>query len=228
MATLLTQALTVIECTSTLLALALFYLFFKIYRLKKSPSLFGLPLGFLLLAISYFLFVVAYFGGRPYFSNLMWLRVVMQSWAFALIAFSYFLSDDSSIKRRYHVLSLLSWSLVLLMCFFGLLCVIYPVCLASVFNVNGIFAILNLALLTYIGLFLIHRLEQTSSNIPGLISTPIAFALLWLGQFCFFIWDNDGTQIGLVTSHIARLIGLLIFIRSCFLMNRRPKAGESQ
>ncbi len=211
---LLTQALTVIEAVSVILSVAFVYLFSKIYRIKHIRSLLGLPFGFLFLAISSFFFVMAFFARDQFlFMDFMWLRVVSQTWAFAFIALSYFLSNITQESTKRNVLSILSWSFVFLMAILGLLIVVFPVTLSSVYSANEVFTVVNLALLSYVILLLLNRLEHLDGPVFGLISAPIAFSLLWFGQFSFLIWNLDGGSITLITSHLSRIIGLLLFIR---------------
>jgi hypothetical protein len=217
------EAPVIIGVVYIVLALALVYLFFKIYRLQRSIFLLGLPIGFLFLAMSYiFLFIhFAYPRVEVLSSSLMWLRVVTQTWGFTLIASSYFLSGRAQKTTKFSFLTISAWSLVSVICIFGLLLVTNPIGLSSVYSANELFTVANLALLTYIIFFLIRRLELTDGNISGLISAPVAFAFLWLGQFSFLIWNFDGGIAALVGSQIAPVIGLVLFIRIYYLASKR-------
>lgn len=226
---MLLQALVLIEVVSIALALALVYLFLNAYRVKHSYSLLGLPFGFLFLAVSSSFFLGAYFAQNwALFGLFMWLRVVTQCCGFALIAFSYFSSHKPPKSNRRRFLVVLLWSFILVLCIFGLLAAIYPIGLSSVFSANEIFTLANLALLTYITIFLIRRLELAKDRVSGLITAPIAFALLWLGQFSFLIWDIDRSSVALDSSHVMRVIGLALFIRIYYLTGKGQPADDNE
>jgi hypothetical protein len=153
----------------------------------------------------------------------MWLRVATQTWGFTLIASSYFLSGRSQKETKHRFLAISLWSIISVICIFGLLLVINPTGLSSVYSINAIFTLTNIALLTYIIFFIIRKLELANGGVSGLISAPVAFAFLWLGQFSFFIWKLDGNSgdAALIGSQIAPLIGLILFIRMYYLTSKR-------
>ena len=102
---------------SVVLSLAILFLFIKVYRLQRSVILFGLPLGFFFLAVSYFLLAVhlIYTSSviTDFSSILMWLRVVSQTIGFTLIAVSYFLSGKSKgTTTRSSFFTICLWSMV--------------------------------------------------------------------------------------------------------------------
>jgi hypothetical protein len=212
---------------SIVLVLPLVYLFFSVYRFQRSVILLGLPLGFFFLAISYVFLGIHLINDMANIttlsSSLMWVRISTQTWGFTLIASSYFLSGRSQNAPKHRYLSIILWSIVIVICAFGLLMVINPAGIYSVYNVNGMFTAANIALLTYIIFFIIRKLELSNGRITGLISAPVAFAFLWLGQFSFLIWKLDGNSgdAALVGSQIAPLIGLALFIRIYYLTSKR-------
>jgi hypothetical protein len=217
----------ILGATSIVLVLPLVYLFFNIYRLQRNVILLGLPLGFFFLAMSY-IFLGLHLLNSPviintFSSSLMWLRVVTQTWGYTLIASSYFLAGRSQNAPKHRFLAIALWSIIAVICAFGLLMIINPTGISTVYNVNTIFASANIALLTYIIFFIIRKLEVANGSISGLISAPVAFAFLWLGQFSFLIWKLDGNSgdAAIVGSQIAPLIGLALFIRIYYLTSKR-------
>ena len=224
----ISELIQVLGVVSILLVLPLVYLFFNVYRFQRSVILLGLPLGFFFIAMSYIFLGIHLLDTAvsTFSSSLMWLRVVTQTWGFTLIASSYFLSNRSQNGPKHRFLSIAFWSIVIVICAFGLLMVINPTGISSVYNVNGVFTAANIGLLTYIIFFIIRRLELSKGGIAGLISAPVAFAFLWLGQFSFLIWKLDGNSgnAALVGSQIAPLIGLVLFIRIYYLTSKRCNA----
>jgi len=214
----------VLGIVSIALSLTLVYLFIKIYKSNRSVILLGLPLGFLFLAISYVLLGVhlmitdSMITGIS--SSIMWLRVVTVTLGFALIAVSYFLSGKSKggiTKHNFFTISL--WSSISIICVLGVLLFINPSGLASIYSFNQLFTIANLALLSYILFFIVRNLEM-SEGVSNLISAPLAFAFIWLGQFSFLIWKLDGGNASLVGSQIAPIIGLVLFIRMYYIIGK--------
>ncbi len=214
---------------SVVLAIILFYLFFRVYKTQRSLYLLAIPTGFLFLAISYFfLFLHLMY---PYVltlsTSLMWVRVVTQTWGLTLIAFSYFLSkkrQKTTKITKHTILDISGWSIAAVVCTFGLLMILNPTGSPAVYSANIIFTAANLFLLSYIIFFLSRNLELTSGSAAGLVSAPLAFGLLWLGQLCFLIWDIDGGgDASLLGSQVARVVSLALFIRIYYLVSKESK-----
>lgn len=211
---------------SVVLAIILCILFLKVYRTQRSLYLLAVPTGFLFLAISYFfLFLHLMY---PFVMNLspslMWLRVVTQTWGFTLIAFSYFLSNRMKKTTKHTILGITGWSIAAVLCIFGFLMIVNPAGSPAVYSANIIFTVANLFLLSYILVFITRKLELTSGKVSGLVSAPLAFAILWLGQFCFLLWDIDGGgEASLIASQVARVISLVLFIRIYYLVNKEHR-----
>ena len=103
------NTLMVIGLATIPVAIALSYLFFKVYRYQRVISLLGLPVGFLFLTISY-IFLGAHLVSpamAPLSSSLMWLRVATQTWGFTLIAASYFMSNKTQKTTKHSFLALI-------------------------------------------------------------------------------------------------------------------------
>ncbi|MCW3984221.1 MAG: hypothetical protein NWE96_09545 [Candidatus Bathyarchaeota archaeon] len=209
---------------SIVLSLVLVYLFFKVYSTQRSVILLGLPLGFLFLSVSFiFLGIHLFFYTiiDTFSSSVMWLRVTTQTCGYSFIALSYFLSGHSQKRTTHNLSSLAIGSILLIASVFGVLLAIYPSGLVSVYSYNLLFTVANLCLISYILFFIIRRLESATENIALLISAPVAFAFLWLGQFSFLITKLDGGDASLIGSQIAPIIGLTILIRIYYLNSKR-------
>ncbi|MCW3998647.1 MAG: hypothetical protein NWE93_00220 [Candidatus Bathyarchaeota archaeon] len=212
--------------TTAALSLTLAYLFIKVYRSKHSIILIGLPLGFFFLSVSYLLLAVHLLYTVSIISSfssfLMWLRVVSQTIGFTLIAVSYFLSGKSKgTVKKYNLFTIPLWSMIGVILILAALAFIDPQGLYSVYSLNQLFTITNLALLSYILFFTVRNMEMYPTNVACLISAPVAFAFVWLGQFSFLIWKIDGGQASLIGSQIATLVGLALFIRVYYLTSKR-------
>jgi len=91
----------------------------------------------------------------------------------------------------------------------------------AVYSANVIFTVANLFLISYVLYFISRKLELSSGSVSGLVSAPLAFGLLWLGQFSFLLWDIDGGgEASLISSQVARVISLALFIRIYYLAGK--------
>jgi hypothetical protein len=209
------------------LALVLVILFFKVYRTQRSLYLLGLPLGFLFIAASHFFLVahLVYPYVPPYSGSLMWLRVITQTSGFMFIAFSYFFSNRTQRLTK-HSISFQSVSLIILVIVFSLfasLVAVDPPGLNYVYSINNIFTIVNLALLSYIILFLL--VKRTLTRPSDLLSVSIGFAAIWIGQLFFLLWDIlDRDENILLGSQIGRIVGLLVFIYIYYQVSKEAPA----
>lgn len=215
---------------SIALAFVLVYLFFKVYWTQRQITLLGLPFGFLLLTISYLFLGIhlfyPYSGGLSY--SLMWIRVVTQTAGFLLIAISYVLAGRVKKTTK---LSIPTISLILVLATilsFGILDVSNSPELSIIYSLNELFTVANLALLSYIIIFLIRNFQVSRSNKSGLVSAPIAFLAFWLGQFSYLLWEFTKNDAALVGSQLGRVISLAIFIYIYYLASKEVSAVDCE
>ena len=224
-----------VEFICIALALTLVYLFFKVFKAKRSVILLGLPLGFLFLTISYsflavHMIILTFQSVNPISSSLMWMRVIAQSVGFVMITFSYIFASryQETTKRSYLYILLGMTSLIASAFAVLLLLVISPSELASVYSYNDIFAVFNLSLLSFIVLFLTRKL-QLANKVADLISAPIAFFFLWIGQFSFLIWSFAvGGDLALLMTQLARVIGFVIFVQIYYMASKELAINASK
>jgi hypothetical protein len=213
---------------SVALSLILVFLFFKVYWLQRQIFLLGLPFGFLLLALSStFLGVHLFYPYVPVLSaSLMWVRVTTQTTGFLLIALSYILSGRIQKTTKYNLLTLSLVIIIGLIFIFGLITTTNPPGLSIIYSINDLFTMVNLALLSYIIVYLAKRFSMVKPKISFLVSAPLAFGVFWLGQFSYLTWEytrSDYALVGnyvLVGSQIARVISLILFIRIYYLATK--------
>jgi hypothetical protein len=210
---------------SIILSLVLVYLFFKVYRLQRSVILLGLPLGFLFLTVSFSLLGVHLFAFTTiidsFTSSIMWFRVVTQTLGFTLIALSYFFSGQSQKETKHNISLIALCSFVSILCIFGVLLILYPAGLFSIYSYTTLFTIANIGLLSYIIFFILRRLAFIKENFDVLASTIVAFGFIWLGQYSFLICKLDYSDVSLLGSQFAPIIGLALFIRVYYLTSKR-------
>jgi len=213
---------------SIALSLILVFLFFKVYWLQRQIFLLGLPFGFLFLALSStFLGLHLFYPYVPGLSvSLMWLRVLTQTTGFLLITLSYILSGKIQRTTRYNLLTISLVIIIGTIFVFGLLNTTNPPGLSIIYSINDLFTMVNLALLSYIIVFLARRFSLANPKISLLVSAPLAFAVFWLGQFSYLNWEYTRIDIALVGSQIARVISLILFIRIYYLASKEASINN--
>jgi len=190
------------------------------YKTRHLPFLLGLPFGFSFLLASYFflglhMINLTYYHISAFSSILMWVRVLTQSIGFTLIAISYLIAGryQGTSRRSYSIILLGTTSLVFSV--FGFLTLfLSPLKLASVYSSNSLFTVVNLALLSFIILFLFRKMYLARVKSKNLLSAPLAFVFLLLGQFIFLVWSTvSNDTIILIGSQVARIVGFVLFVQ---------------
>jgi hypothetical protein len=219
----------VLEFTCIALALTLVYLSLKVCNTKRSIYLLGLPFGFFFLMISYIFLELHMIdltsssiqAVTPLSSALMWLRVATQTLGIGLITLIYLFASRYQHITRQNYLRILAGSTILILGAFVALYFCNPQNIASVYSNTNLFTIVNLALLSFITCLLLRRAQLTSQKHSGLLSAPVAFFCLWLGQLFFLIFGYaSGGVVALIASQIARVVSLAIFLAIYYIANK--------
>jgi len=155
-------------------------------------------------------------------SSLMWVRVVTQTVGYSLMAVSYVVAGRfQGTSRRSYLIILLGVTALILSAFGLLFLFSDPAVLASVYSYIGIFTMVNLALLSYIILFLFRKIQLAKGGFKDLLSAPLAFVFLWIGQFSFLIWSvTDGGTIILIASQVARIMSFVLFVQIYYVASK--------
>lgn len=220
----------ILGIVSFALSLALVALFFKLYWTQRQIFLLGLPFGFLLLTLSYgFLlihFIYPYAGGLSY--SLMWLRVITQTGGFALMAVSYILAGRTQRRTTLNIPTIALILILAAILAFGVLDVINPPGLSIIYSLNGLFTIANLALISYIIFFVVRNYQLSPNKNTGLLAVPVAFVAFWSGQLSYLLWEYTRSDAALLSSQIARVIGLVLLIVMYCLASKEASEGDSE
>jgi hypothetical protein len=208
--------------------------FFRSYRLSGFGYLLGLPVGFVVIAISFIFehLSLIYANDSSWYPVFFWIQLTLQSEALALIALSYRFKNRSAdynndytdnlivpkrlqINASIRVREILSDSLPILMVAVPFTVPMSELVLGPNFNYSGLadlsffIRVYNLGILGYIFTSAIVSLVK-AANIK-LLHIPAAFALLWLEQYSLMITYFDNSVIAFIGSTIARLTGLGLF-----------------
>lgn len=159
--------------------------------------------------------LLSFYNISTYSSILMWVRVITQFLGFSLISFSYFIVGKyQGTNLRNNLISLLGTMLLLLSAFGILFLFFNPLELVTVYSSTSIFTVFNLALLSYITIFLFRKIKFTNGIRKSTPTALLAFFCLWIGQLTFLIYSvavND-TAI-LIGSQVARIVGFAFLIQ---------------
>jgi hypothetical protein len=189
------------------------------YKTKHSTFLLGLPIGFAFLLSSYVflglhMINLTFYSISAFSSILMWLRVITQSIGFTLIVLSYYVAGRNQGTSKSSYLIILLGTTFLILGVFGLLFLLFsPSNLLSVYTSTGLFTTFNLALLSYIILFLCRKIQLAKGRSKDLLSAPLAFVFLWVGQFSFLVWSIAiSNTVILIGSQVARIVSFVLFV----------------
>ncbi len=222
--TALRAIIILLELTCIAISISLVVLFSRIYKTKKSLFLLFLPLGFFFLLTSYsFLFThhilyiasedIGSFYNLFISSPLMWVRSIAQNIGFILIALSYFFAGRYQNETKHGYLVIFSGSTALLLLVLGLLSIINPPGLQSVYLNTSLFTIANIGLLSFIIVFLLRKLLMEKDRAKALSISLLAFTSLWLGQLIFLHYSLvESSSTILIGSQIARIASFAILL----------------
>jgi hypothetical protein len=200
-----------VDVVSAILCFALLRFMLKPYSTTGEERYLGLPLGFALLGVSYLIAgAVAILDFSIITEALSWIQISAQSYAFAVIATSYYFSKKTTKNMR------LWWTLA------------YPILFVAIFYVYLILIVppsfvvssyedSNLALLAFNILFLAYvsintLMTEKKSPSSNKIWIPYAFLLLCFSQFCLFVWSLDSSFISNIAAYFLRMLSLSIFL----------------
>ena len=218
-----------ISVASVTLSLLIAWKFLKSYRLSGFGYLLGIPVGFVLLALSFsFQHLSLVYQHSPFLNPaFFWMQIVMQSEGFALIAISYqFKNFDPAAESSYRTrrkedrpFDIKHLMLVIIPPIMVSIPFIAPTALLAVnpyFNyarfaeLSFCMMLFNLAVIGYICRNVIVSLVK-SGNVR-LIYVPLAFALFFIEQYSLVITYFDNSVVASVGGLVARLAALSMFV----------------
>lgn len=214
-----------IEIASATLYFILVRYMIKPYGLTREERYLGLPLGFAFLGVSQILLAIGIITPQ---SELGAVSLVIRTFAFVFLAFTYYFSREPTRNSRFVWIITLSFIIV------GLttLCLYLfsvPLISIGIYPSLGIFLrILALFCLSYI---CIHTLKSHAKEPdPTTIWIPLGFLLLAISQYSQLIRAADENYlygVAFIGSLTARLIGLAVFLYTAYrTFNKSSKVGR--
>jgi hypothetical protein len=213
-----------IEIASAVLYFVLVRYMIKPYGFTREERYLGLPLGFVFLGVSELLLAI---GIITPLNELGTVSLVMRTFAFVFLAFTYYFSREPTRNSRF------VWIITLSCIIVGLttLClslVSAPLMAMGISASFGIFLrILALFCLSYI---CIHTLRShTKEPDPTTIWIPLGFLLLAISQYSQLIRAADEDYlygVAFIGGIAARFIGLAFFLLTAYrTFNKSSKSG---
>ncbi len=199
----------IIESVATILCLILVRFMIKPYKLTREGTFLGLPLGFAFLGISYGLAALSYSPlGFP--RELIWLPVLIRSFAFIFLTATYLFSNTKSKKGTLLgelTISLVAISLAVLL----LIAFVAPeFAFKDYSNANVYLRFVNIILLSYIAIYTLR--SHVRNPDPTTIWIPFGFIFLAISQYTLLFWYIDTSFSAFIGSLVTRFVGLAIFL----------------
>ncbi len=214
--------------------------FFRSYRFSGFGYLLGLPIGFAALGVSFVFDQLSqvYQTDNVLYHLFFWIRLVLQSEAFALIALSYMLKNrigtctkssttylDSSSLLVHNNVSTRAKDLFISILPMVTISIPLTVTMSALFvspflnyvelaDLSFVMRIFDMIILGYIFKATITSLVRVADL--KLLYIPAAFACLWLAQYSLLITYFDDSSIAFIGSLSARLAGLALFVYAMY------------
>jgi len=151
----------------------------------------------------------------------MWIRGVTQTIGFSLIALSYIFASRYQNTTKQSYLAILAGSAAMILLVIGVLYTINPT--GSIYSNLQLFAWANIAMLSFICIFLAKKQLTAKTRSSALAISMLAFVCLWLGQLIFLIFAlANGGVFALVGSQLTRAAGLVILITIYYSAIKEP------
>lgn len=228
-----------ITTASVSLCCIIAFYFFRSYKFSGLKYLLGIPIGFAILGTSFVFehLSLIYYTNYLLYHLCLWMQLILQSEALALIALSYMLKnrvgnggrgdDDATVElvftkilipdsMSYKLREFLVGILPIMVILVPLIVTISTLFIKPFLNnvelsdLSFYTKIFDMVVLGYVFKTTIESLVK-GANIK-LLYVPAAFALLWLGQYSLMINYFDNGPIPFIGSIIARLTGLALFV----------------
>jgi hypothetical protein len=182
----------------------------KPFRLTGEGRYLGLPLGFSFLGISYIIAALAYSQLTNFFGELLWLQLLMRTFAFVFLATTYYFSKEPLKNTRLLWNITLSVLIVALVASF-LVIIIAPQIASPTYTAIQLYVrIFNIICLSYIA---IHTLRSHIKNPdPTTIWIPLGFILFGISQYSLLAWYIDSSYTAFIGALALRLAALTVFL----------------
>jgi hypothetical protein len=202
-----------IDVTVIVLCGILLKFMIKPYLVTGENRYLGLPLGFGVLGLTYFIgiiSVIGFFEPIPYLDAMNWLQLSLRSFAFAFLALTYYFSKKSIHKTRIWWNIALSVLIVALLVSCAIVFVI-PQFGVSAYRVSGAYTrVFNVLCLAFISTYTIRSYLKKRDPATG--GSALGYIQLAISQFLLIFWFAYWDYNVFWTAMIFLLSGILVFV----------------
>jgi hypothetical protein len=192
---------------------------FILVRFMVTPYLYtgedryvGLPFGFTFLGVSYLFMGLAFsLSSYPFAEEMKWLQLLMQAYAFAFLALTYYFSKKAARRSTRLLWQVIYSALIVGMIVTYLIIFEPPTFALPPYNIaDRYISILDIVVASYVSL---HTLRSHAMNPdPKTIMAPFGYLLLAFSEYSSLIWSLDSSHSALAGAYTIRLTSLVLFL----------------
>ena len=189
------------------LSFVIIYFSYKFYKITTFTTLQSFAIGFAFILVGDVLILFNIMMDTEYHNEILWIKAILMSYGFSFIAASYYYKSKSgnTLRSINHIFSLAIIPVVFIIVILSVLDVID---LFDYFTVEEYLRVYNLLILGYI---IKHVLDSIIlSGRKELVYIPLAFVILWFGQFSALIYSFEGDNVTMILRVLFKTIGLSI------------------
>jgi hypothetical protein len=215
------------EAIAAILALVVAFHFYRFYKVSGFVYLLGLAVGFLAIAFAEIMLAVGVWlePNLEIYNMLFWLRLLSLSYGFSFVAMSYHYKHRDEDRTPW-IMRVIAISVIPIVIVTTLVILTPPAFDFPAYNrLDEYFGVLNLVMLGYV--FKSSLDSIVTQGRKEFIYIPAAFAILWLGQYSALIFDLDRNVSSFVAEHIAKILGLALFVGVLAQIRRGKKIAKT-
>jgi hypothetical protein len=199
----------ILDVVSAAFCFILVWIMTKLYRYTGENQYLGLPVAFSFLGASFVIGLTAIIESAAFVEVMRWLQVFTQSYAFAFLAMTYYLSRRG--RKSTPLKAQIAFALILLVAVISLIIVfVVPIHDLPPFNiVNDSLRIFNIVCLSYVA---ITALLHVSRLDPMTVWIYFGFLLFDFSQYSFLIWSVEANTLAFLGGYFLRFVGLVVFM----------------
>jgi len=209
---------------SLVLALVVVVYAYQFYKTYRSPVLLGIILsfGFMALADIFMVLALPTLNDPILFNLFFWLRLFTMAYGFTFLALSYHHSTKEVGKADVFILKISALSVIPVFAMLTLTWFSNNSNFPPFIIYDKYFRVYNICVMGYV---FIKSFQYSISHVrKDFIYLPLAYGILWAGQFSILFFTLDGSLSAVVVAFLAKDVGLAIFV---IMLHRMSKSKPS-
>ena len=200
------------KIVSLVLALVVMVYAYQFYKIYRSLVLFGIILGFGFMALAdvFMIMALPVLNDPISFNLFFWLRLLSITYGFTFLALSYLRSAKEAGKVDTLALKITALSVIPVFVALTITWFSNNSSLPPFTSYDEYFRVYNICAMGYI---FIKSFQYSNSHArKDFMYLPLAYGILWMGQFSILFFTLDGSLSALIASYVAKDVGLAIFV----------------